>query len=45
VRLNRFLRVQIENNYLWAGSWVLKGALTGQPLWIKICGIFGGISK
>ena len=29
VRLHRFLRVQIENNFLWATSWVLKGALTG----------------
>ena len=29
VRLHRFLRVQIGNNFLWATSWVLKGALTG----------------
>jgi hypothetical protein len=31
VRLHRFLRVQIENNFLWAASWVLKGALPGLP--------------
>jgi hypothetical protein len=31
VRLHRFLRVQIENNFLWTTSWVLKGALTGLP--------------
>jgi hypothetical protein len=31
VRLHRILRVQIENKFLWADLWVLKGALTGLP--------------
>jgi hypothetical protein len=31
VRLHRFLLVQIENNILWAASWVLKRALIGLP--------------
>jgi hypothetical protein len=31
VRLHRFLRGQIENNFLWADLWVLKGALIGLP--------------